>query len=251
MAYRSDSDISFLGDLPSKDLDALVYCLTHDTDGEVRWTEELTSDSSYKAYYPDHNKYWREIAAELQCFGANTFMTIFRGGEGVPYKEVLTDVCDKLDVNYNENSSVEIIEDNLLMKILEKSINEMSSDELRRLCDSMGIKKYDTITPEIITGALQTIFRMGGFKSYQLTLIAVNAIWKALFGTGLTFATNATITRILSIWAGPIGWAITALWTTVDIAGPAYRVTIPATLQVALLRKKHKYGNTADQISFG
>ena len=30
--------------------------------------------------------------------------------------------------------------------------------------------------------------------------------------------------------------AITALWTVLDIAGPAYRVTIPATIQVAYLR---------------
>lgn len=41
----------------------------------------------------------------------------------------------------------------------------------------------------------------------------------------------------MSILTGPIGWAITAIWTAIDIAGAAYRVTIPAVIQVAYLRK--------------
>ena len=32
---------------------------------------------------------------------------------------------------------------------------------------------------------------------------------------------------------------ITGIWTAIDIAGPAYRVTIPCVLQLAMLR--HKY----------
>lgn len=42
--------------------------------------------------------------------GANTFATMFRGGKGVPYKEVLEDVYDKMKVNFNKDSSVETIE---------------------------------------------------------------------------------------------------------------------------------------------
>lgn len=117
MAYRDDGDLEFLGKLPSEDLGDLVYCLTHDKDGEVRFTEELTLSETYKKYSPDHSKYWELIAAEIQCFGANTFATLIRGGHGVLYKEVLVDVCDKLKVNYNERSSAEIIESNLLMKV--------------------------------------------------------------------------------------------------------------------------------------
>ncbi|MFL9996938.1 hypothetical protein PQR34_37965 [Paraburkholderia sediminicola] len=38
---------------------------------------------------------------------------MFRGGKGVTYKEVLCDVCDKLDVNYSKKSSVEMISESL------------------------------------------------------------------------------------------------------------------------------------------
>ena len=40
-----------------------------------------------------------------------------------------------------------------------------------------------------------------------------------------------------------IGWIITGIWTAIDIAGPAYRITIPAVLQVAMLRKNQKMKN--------
>ena len=63
------------------------------------------------------------------------------------------------------------------------------------------------------------------------------AAWiKALFGRGLSLVANAWLTKIASILTGPIGWAITAIWTSADMAGPAYRVTIPTIIQVIYLR---------------
>ncbi len=247
MAYRDDNDLEFLQNIKSEDLDDLVYCLTHDKDGELRWTEELTTSEKYKLYYPDHNRYWKEIAAEIQCFGANTIVTIFfRGGKGVKYREVLTDVCDKMKVNYNKDSSVEKIENNLLMKILTDALENMSREELKKLAEATGVKNTSgIITAETMVGAFQAVFHAGGFKSYELTVIIVNAIMKALIGRGLSFAGNAALTRTMAILTGPIGWVITGLWTAIDIAGPAYRVTIPAVIQVAVLRQKFLYEKQA------
>lgn len=250
MAYRYDSDLEFLGRMNSEDLDDLVYCLTHDRDGSVRLTEELTTNELYKQHYPDHVKYWELIAAEIQCFGANTFATMLRGGKGVKYKEILMDVCDKMKVNYNKDSSVERIEGNLLMKVLIDALEKMSPEELKELAEATGVKNTSGITAEIMVGVFQAIFRAGGFKSYQLTVIVVNAVLKALIGRGLSFAGNVALTRIMAILTGPIGWVITGLWTVIDIAGPAYRVTIPAVIQVAALRQKHLYEKQAGEVSF-
>ncbi|MEW6729507.1 MAG: DUF3944 domain-containing protein [Pseudomonadota bacterium] len=250
MAYRYDSDLEFLGQMESEELDDLVYCLTHDRDGSVRLTEELTTNELYKQYYPDHKKYWELIAAEIQCFGANTFATILRGGKGVKYKEVLMDVCDKMKVNYNKDSSVEKIEGNLLMKVLTDALEKMSPDELKELAEASGVKNTSGVTAQTLVGVFQAVFRAGGFKSYQLTLIVANAVLKALIGRGLSFAGNAALTRTMAILTGPIGWVITGLWTAVDIAGPAYRVTIPAVIQVAALRQRHLYKKQASEVSF-
>lgn len=250
MAYRTDSDLEFLSQCSDEDFNDLVYCLTHDKDGSTRLTEELTMTEAYKKYNPSHSMYWKEIAAEIQCFGANSLVTLIRGGKGVLYKEVLCDVCDKMKVNYNKDSNVERIENALLSKVLEDALEKMSSDEIKQLATEIGIKNTQNITKQALLGSFQIIFKMGRFKSYQLTVIIVNAILKVLIGRGLSVAGNAVLTRTLSILTGPIGLAITGLWTAIDIAGPAYRITIPAVIQVAALRQKVLYANTADEISF-
>ena len=155
-----------------------------------------------------------------------------------------------MKVNYNKDSNVERIENALLSKVLEDALEKMSSDEIKQLATEIGIKNTQNITKQALLGSFQIIFKMGGFKSYQLTVIIVNAILKVLIGRGLSVAGNAVLTRTLSILTGPIGLAITGLWTAIDIAGPAYRITIPAVIQVAALRQKVLYANTADEISF-
>ncbi|WP_438320260.1 DUF3944 domain-containing protein (plasmid) [Edwardsiella tarda] len=249
MAYRYDQDLTFLEDCTDAQLDDLVYLLTHDKDGETRWTEELTMSNSYKLYYPKHSLYWQDIAAEIQCFGANTFATIFRGGRGVLYKEVLCDVCDKMKVNFNKDSSTEVIERNLLMKIITDALDSMSPEDIRALGTDLGIKNTSVLTSQTLTAGFQAIFKAGGFKSYQLTAIIVNAVMKTLIGRGLTLAANNTLMRVMSVLTGPIGWAITGLWTAIDIGSTAYRVTIPAVIQVAFLRIQ-KAENLANEIQF-
>lgn len=46
--------------------------------------------------------------------------------------------------------------------------------------------------------------------------------------------------KTLGILAGPIGWVITGALVSVNLAGPTYRVTVPACVLVATLRKKLK-----------
>lgn len=240
MAYRYDEDLEFLGKLKSEDLNDLVRLLTHDKDGSERITEELTKTNRYKRYHPEHHKYWEEIAAEIQCFGANSVATMIRGGKGVLYREVLTDVCSKLKVPYNKQDSTAGIETNILLKILNDSFDKMSDEEKVELAKSVGIDSITDLTPQAKLAAFQAVFRMGGFKSYQLTVVIVNAVMKQLVGRGLPLAANAALLRAMSILTGPVGWVITGVWTAVDIAGPAYRVTIPAVMEIIFLRSKYQ-----------
>ena len=246
--YRYDPDLEFLGKVESEDLNDLVQMLLYDKDGDARLTEELSMRDSYKRYHPDHHQSWEDIAGEIQCYGANTIAMWFRGGKGVLYKEILCDVCDSLKANYNENASVERIENCLLMGILEKSLEEMSAEEINELGRNLGLKNKSSITPEMILASCQTAFKLGGFVSYKLAMIVANAVWKALFGRGLSLAVNNSINKVLSVWAGPIGWAVTIVWTALDIAGPAKRITIPAVIQIALLRRKLNAGDNVPGI---
>lgn len=238
MKYRDDPDLTFLSSLTAEQLDPLVTMLTHDKDGGSRCTEELTDDPKFKKYRPDHTKYWRLIAGELQGFGANTLTTIiFRGGKGILYREVLTDVCDQLKVNYNKEAVTSVIEWNLLLKVLLDSVTHMLPDEMKSFLEEMEIP-HTSFTAEAVTAAIQAAIRAGKFPAYRVAVVVANAVLKAAIGRGLPIAANAALTKAMGIAVGPIGWVLTALWTLVDIAGPAYRITVPAVIYVSYLRIK-------------
>jgi uncharacterized protein YaaW (UPF0174 family) len=86
---------------------------------------------------------------------------------------------------------------------------------------------------------IQSLIRLGGFFPYKLAVIVANGIAKALLGRGLCLAAGAALPRSMAIFTGPTGWAITGIWTIFDIAKPAYRVTIPCVLHIAMLRLKY------------
>lgn len=58
---------------------------------------------------------------------------------------------------------------------------------------------------------------------------------------------KVALKKTLGILAGPIGWVITGALVSINLAGPAYRVTVPACIVVATLRKKLKAEQEAKQ----
>jgi uncharacterized protein YaaW (UPF0174 family) len=240
MAYRKDVDLEFLKYCKNEDLDILVNYLTRGKSGNLRWTESLTINEIYKNNNPNHKAYWDLIASEIQMFGANTIMTVVRGGEGVLYKEILMDVCKKMKVNFNKKATTEFIEQNLLMKILTDSLEKMSTEDIKELIDALGLK-VTNFSKQAVMAALQTAIRLGKFKIYQVAVIVANAVSKIILKRGLAYASNKAITRSISLFSGPIGWVLNGLWTLLDISDPAYRVTIPSVIHIAYMRTKLTY----------
>lgn len=233
--FRDDPDLKFLQFCDNDDLSILVDILKG-SEEDKRISEELSADDGFQGCDGDYKSVWEVIAGELQLFGGDTAINIVRG-HGVSYREILIDACKKLKVNFNKKSDTSIIEMNLLLKVLEKSLDEMSEAEREELAKQFELRIKD-FTPNSVMIALQAAIKAGGFKSYQLALIVANGIARALLGRGLPIAANVAITKYLAVFAGPIGWAISALLTAPLITGPAFRVTIPACIQVAYMRQK-------------
>lgn len=227
-----DKDINPILDIASdEDLEILVEYL------KTKLSETLTIHESYKLHKPAHSEYADLIAKEVRDMGGNSFANMFRGGEGPDYHEIVCDVASKIKAPYNKEKDIEDIENSILETILTKALDQMSDEDKQKLMNDIdsngGLNKG-----RIATSAFIAIFRLGGFYSYQLTLIIANQIARLILGRGLMFATNMTLVRTASVLTGPIGWAITGLWTAVDLAGPAYKVTIPCVIHIAMLRKK-------------
>lgn len=204
---------------------------------ESKFSELVTVSDEYKRYYPDHSKYYDLIANEIRLFGGNTFANIARGGEGPSYHEVVCDVAQKVGANFNKNQEITVIEKAIFDKLLSDMLDKMSETEKIALLKEIGVSDKSAIRG-MSTTVIQTMFRAGGFASYQLLLAIVNGLLKTIIGRGLPLVANAALVRIASIVAGPIGIVISVLWAIIDIAGPSYKVTIPCVAYVGWLRYK-------------
>jgi len=233
--YREDKHLDFLKDQDNGNLDVLVKLLMYDKDGEKRYAEELSGCEQYREHKPNHQKYWHLIAAEYQTFGGNSIVNIFRS-QGVPYDEILRDVCGEMDVKFSENDRVVDIELELLSKVGAKVIEEMSIEERERFLKDLNIDTTN-LTKQATLLAMQTAIRGSGFMAYQFAVIIANTIAKQLLGHGLKLVANAGMVRAIGAFAGPFGLAATGIWSLIDLSGAAYRVTIPASIYIAALRQ--------------
>lgn len=202
-----------------------------------KFSNSLESDYRYIAYPYEPHQYPDLIADEIRAMGGNSFANLLRGGEGISYHKVVCDVADQLKVCYDKASSADRIEELIIFKLFEDAWNKMSPSEREN-----AIKEIDgnlNFTGPIATVSIMKLIKLGGFKSYQLAVIVANAVSKFVLGRGLSFGANAALTKSLSLFAGPVGWVISGIWTAIDLAGPSYKTTIPCVIQVATIRMAH------------
>ena len=230
--------------LSTADVDDLTVLIDHLTDkGEGRIslasaTCKTLTDSKSAGKISEATR--ALIAEELQRFGGNSLINLFRGGAGVPYKEILCDVASHLKAEHNPKSDCAQIEMAILESVLEQSLDKMSEQEKEELFAEFGGTYTPGSSPAIML-ALQAAIKASGFGAYKLAAVVANAAAKAILGRGLSFGATAGLMRGISVFAGPIGWAITAIWTLFDLGSPAYRVTVPCVIQIAYMRQKAAY----------
>jgi len=239
--YREDYELkNILENSSDEDIIILIDIITDSGNGRVSLSEEIkeallnVKQNSPISSIDNFTK--KLISKEIQHFGGNSLASLFRGGKGVLYKEIVCDVASHTGSNYNEKQDTAQIESAILLKIVEKSLEKMTEEERKQFFDQFGIK-YDGITP-VAMMALLGVIRGSGFAFYKMATIVAQATAKALLGRGLTFAATGSMLRGITAFAGPVGWAITGVWTAFDLASPAYRVTVPCVIQLAYMRQK-------------
>lgn len=245
MPYRTDADLEFLGSMSSVDLADLVHCLMYNKDGNLRLTQSLNVSSEYRIYGNDYAKYWQRIAQELQTFGANSLVSFLRGGMGVKYAEILKDICDSIGVGYTQDECVQTIERRLVAFVLSSAILNADKSKVKELC--LEFKSQNIAIPyeKLDKNGSNEILNQGGIISYCLTLAVVNAVWIAIFRHSLSIVDNTHPINALDGIIVPINWMLTSPQKAINITGPAYRVTVPAVFQIALLRSKFSIDNVA------
>lgn len=252
MAYRHDRDLEFMDRAKHEDLQNLVSVLTHDPqDGETRWTEEL---SSKLKGCDDYHFRWQDIAGELQCFGGDTIANMLRGGKGVEYRELLCDVCGVCHVMYDKKAlNIEDIENQLMSSTLGKMWEKWNASSRSYI---MAISSFfaphgqlngNIITNAICSPTLPKVFSAGlssnSLFPFMMAQLTAGFATASAAGRGATAALSgmsifALLAPRLAGLFIPATTLFSLLTAALSLSGPAYRVTLPACLAVAELRKK-------------
>lgn len=202
---------------------------------------QLPRTAAYKNNYPNHQAYVRDIAAEIQKFGANTLATqIWRSGKGVPYHQIVADVADRVGVKSGGKSTREI-EREIITKLLVEAYETMTPEQRRELLLSLKIRDRKLLMAPGGVEAARLAIQHSGFAVYKGSMIVANAAAQQLLGHGLSVATNAALTKGIAVFAGPVGLALAVFLGGNALAAPARRVTVPIVLQVAAIRAVHEY----------
>ena len=238
------SDPNLAKVLSTADVDDLAVLVDHITDrgeGRISLSSDTCKTLMDAKYAGRIDKATRAlIAEELQRFGGNSLFNLMRGGAGVPYLEILCDVASHVKARHNPTSDCAQIEIAILEAVLEQSLGKMSEQEKSNLFAEFGSTYKPSAGPALMA-ALQAAINASGFGAYKLAAVVANAVAKAILGRGLAFGATAGLMRGISVFTGPIGWAITAIWTVFDLGSPAYRVTVPCVIQIAYMRQKAAY----------
>ena len=247
--YLEDKDLAFLKNSPNEDLKALADLLVFDKDGKKRWNEKLSGKKSYSEGYPNNLKNAvNDIVLELQCYGADTIASavreIFGKHPGVPYREILMDVCDKKNVSYNKSSSTERIEYHFIQSIIEETLQKASDEDIFAVADELGISlKGEETREQIIDNILQKSTSPTLYS--KMTEIVYSAVVPGAVA-GVAGAAAAQVALVAARVGLPrlVGLAIPAInafmwgWLIKDLSGPAYRVTVPAVIMIINFRQK-------------
>ena len=177
------------------------------------------------------------IAEELTRYGGNSLMNLFRGGSGVAYRELLSDVANHVGAATTARTSCAEMEMAIIAKVFTQSLGRMSDEDRSTLFESLGAAYRPGMGPAALAAWLASL-GASGLASYNLAAIVASATMSSLVGRGVALAGSATLGRGLAVLAGPLGWAITGIWTAFDLASPAYRVTVPCVIQIGHMRQK-------------
>ena len=241
---ETDKDLlKVLSVATNDELDTLVKYITEK--GFV--SSQLDKTEKYEKYHPDHRMYYKEIAAEIQKFGGSSIANLFRGGKGVPYKEIVCDVADRLEIKYEKSDSIDKIETLIILATLEKIWNGIDEESKKRMMEKISDRFKDKPLPanfpsDIIEEIIEQKDKEGLCVGLSVGFLASNYMSNQLIGENLASSKSSTVKKILVVGVPLLINPLLGIGSLTGVlAGPAYRVTVPTVIHVAYIRKAAYY----------
>lgn len=228
LVYQEDEDLHFLQHCTEEQLQMIAGLLTHDEKGKQRLASELLKHKEFQALenHPEqHRRCWQLIAGELQHFGGDSIANKIRG-HGLLYRAILLDVCKRLKLKAGKEMSTFDIEHSLLEHFLRNSWQKMDETHRTEFLEAVEAKvaELEDLLPLLMKDT-KLASGVSHLLSGQLSKILRTHAAVSVIGHGLLRGAGL---------GGPFGAALNGVKA---VSGSAYRVTIPAVLQIACLRR--------------
>ncbi len=244
--YRDDPGLRFLAMCDNNDVSNLAQILIYDTDGEVRRTSRILTDAGFTKNLDDPQRWlksWKVVAGELQLYGGDSIVNLFRG-TGVLYDEILNGVCERVGVKL-ANKDMEIVrkEERLIEFLADKAWEKMDEAQRKEFLQKTNL--IDRFKDVIDLSPVQVALAAGGASAIVIYEYVAGALLASLGPRLGAHLVGPVAVRFIgqrlggAALAGPFALAL-GVWLAVPmLSGAAYRVTIPAVIQIAYMRKKY------------
>ncbi|WP_312456203.1 acidic protein MsyB [Pseudescherichia sp.] len=226
--YLNDEDLDFLQRCSEDQLAELTRLLTHNEKGKARLSGTLQRNELFRSMegHPEqHRCNWQLIAGELQHYGGDSIANKLRG-HGKLYRAILLDVAKRLKLKANKESTTFEIEQDLLAHFLRNAWQKMDAEQKQEflLAVEARVSELEELLPLLLKDPALAK-GVSHLLSSQLTRILRTHAAISVIGHGLVRGAGL---------GGPVGAAFNSVKA---VSGSAYRVTIPAVLQIACLRR--------------
>jgi len=180
------------------------------------------------------------LVDEIRRDGSNTLITYsFRSGEGVNYDEIVKGVADTVGVKYDptqitDEAQLELaVAQHLIRKYFDSLTPEQRASFQEHL-DSLGEKYSDFWRQFLEADAMAILALVQVLGSEVVARLLAQVIGRLIVIRGGTLIAGRLVGLVI-----PFLNVALAVWLAIDIAGPAYRKTVPTVFQIALLRLQY------------
>jgi len=182
------------------------------------------------------------IVNEFQRMGGNTIANVWRG-YGVDYAEIVDDVAGQVGAEVDETQTIEEKEWRILEHLVESAEEKMEPEERKAFYEELRKQSGN----QDFTSVKELLLHQASFHAVRLIIFHV-VTRQLLLRIGVSSAAGLIGGRVVSLLCGPVGWVLGSIWAVIDIAGPAYSVTIPGVMIVGSIRARLAAEDAASEI---
>lgn len=162
----NDNDLSFLRQLPFEELKRLYNILVSEDNIFLNKIKGIVQKNINEFDESNVDELVKFIISEIHLLGGNTLVNLGRGNQGVTYKEIVKDVCERIGINKKELKSKDDIKtlENLFFKEFRQQFDKLKAkydlknksvtdDEIKeKLFDEYTNGLLKTLLPNNLTG---------------------------------------------------------------------------------------------------